>query len=1276
MYVRQIIVVISLFCICKAYNYYISNYENKVTNGSCTFDGKTLTPCGHFDDVTRETAISLNQTNISFILLPLNYSIYKNLSFDFSFKMVILLVSLQNTTRSIIHCNDGDISLYFYNISEVTINSIEFHHCGKSKPVINVADVYEKVNVRNVIFTGSASNFIKTSGTVSEINIVDCVFERSTEDYGVNIGSHGFTVVIADTMFNNCSSSSLILSPSSFANENSFITIINSTFANNEAITETEGSAITINSAVNVKIQNCLFVNNSGGSALLIENSRSCLLMINDSVFVNNTAENGGALAATSIREMHIDSSNFDRNVAIRKGGAIFIYEFPLPKGIVIHQRWVNLTINSSNFTNNIIVDYGGAVAVQVGNFSSTRSEIFIPCYIKITDSYFYQNSGNSGSALYLKDVLDVTVRYCYFLRNQNKFFNKKKSRGGAILTVQNSGSRIFIHSVFFINNKATLGGSLYFVAISTPQYIAYIQNSKFESNNASSGGALSFTLSNITIVDTIISLNEALQGGAVFLKDSILSITRSVLERNLACTGGGIYSSKSKIILHSIIFDGNRAIKSKKIAEKSISITTTNCNNKLSGKGGGLYIDDDDKYCNSNLCPLSWYNNSRISYSNNVADMGSLLFGGMISLCYSLNQNMAIITRMATGNTITSKPMYFCYEQNPKLRESRKVYKTVYSGQKYNVTVACLDQAMQIKKCRISSKYTNTKSINLHTGEQSYKIEKYENLTFHAYSRTGNYATLEMTSDIFCIGNKYNVLKVYLTIKKCPIGFQKVFAHCQCDRRLEQFFETIKCDIDYVSISIGEKGWFGYDEEYLRIHSNCLLNYCSQEGNTTSESYPHSPCANNRGGILCGQCIANYSIVIGSWKCEDCTGPYNSYNFIWLTIVLALAGVVLVVFLLLIKMTVSSGTTNGLILYANIMSFSGLLDLRNCSINPVLRVFLSWINLDLGIEVCYYSGMDVYQKTWLQFIFPFYIWFLVGVIILFCHYSSRVMKLMGMRNIEVLATLFLLSYAKLLKTIITILSFTTLKVANASYVSDSFTTHRVWLYDAHIDYLSSKHLPLFIVAVICLLLLFIPYTVLLLFGQCLPLIPKKRGLNFIHGPVISTILDAYFAPYNKHTRFWTGLCLLLRCVLFALFGTSYSINSNVFWIVVSVGLLFLFRLCYGRKIYGKKVVDLVEVIILSNLGGVALILIFKEDNCWALTTSTSLSFTLFIGLLCHHIYSEVKRHFSLSLGFRKLLLNVFTKKANQNIIDQNKSDERDCHFETCTELRESLLDS
>ena len=129
------------------------------------------------------------------------------------------------------------------------------------------------------------------------------------------------------------------------------------------------------------------------------------------------------------------------------------------------------------------------------------------------------------------------------------------------------------------------------------------------------------------------------------------------------------------------------------------------------------------------------------------------------------------------------------------------------------------------------------------------------------------------------------------------------------------------------------------------------------------------------------------------------------------MNLLLALGGVLLVAYLMLLKMTVSSETLNGLILCANILSVSGLLDYRNCTINPFLHALISWINLDLGIEVCFYSGIDVYQKTWLQFVFPFYICFLIGVIIFLCHFSTTVMKLMGMRNREVLATLSLLCY-------------------------------------------------------------------------------------------------------------------------------------------------------------------------------------------------------------------------------------------------------------------------
>ena len=148
-------------------------------------------------------------------------------------------------------------------------------------------------------------------------------------------------------------------------------------------------------------------------------------------------------------------------------------------------------------------------------------------------------------------------------------------------------------------------------------------------------------------------------------------------------------------------------------------------------------------------------------------------------------------------------------------------------------------------------------------------------------------------------------------------------------------------------------------------------------------------------------------------------------------------------------------------------------------------------------------------------------------------------MKLMGMRNIEVLATLFLLSYAKLLKTIVTALSSTTIWIASADNMSDLLTPQIVWVYDGSMEYGNSRHLPLLVMSLLFLLFLFFPYTFLLIFGQCLRSLPHKKGFLWFHSMFFTTIMDVYHAPYTKHHRYWTGLGLLINCLLFAIFGVS-----------------------------------------------------------------------------------------------------------------------------------------
>ena len=520
-------------------------------------------------------------------------------------------------------------------------------------------------------------------------------------------------------------------------------------------------------------------------------------------------------------------------------------------------------------------------------------------------------------------------------------------------------------------------------------------------------------------------------------------------------------------------------------------------------------------------------------------------------------------------------------------------------------------------------------------------------------------------------------MLKVHVRIGECPYGFKNVKDKCLCDSHLQNSFNSIECVIETGLITIKEQGWFSYFGGYLRIHHNCPLNYCSIKVNGTPPTNPDALCDYNHGGFLCGQCISNYSVVLGSWKCIKCS-HVSSYNFIWLTVVMALAGVVLVIFLLLVKMTVSSGTTNGLIFYANILSFSGLLDYQASPIHPMLRIFLSWINLDFGIEACFYSGMDVYQKSWLQFVFPFYVWFLVGTIILFCHYSSTVMKLMGLRNIEVLATLFLLSYSKLLKTIVTALSYTDILVASADNVSDTLTPQRVWVYDANINYFSRKHLPLFVVALVFLILLFLPYTILLTFGQCLRSLPRRKRTQWIHSTAIATITDAYQAPYTKHHRYWTGLGLLIRCCLFTIFGTSYNVHKNLFWISLAVILVLAIRLSVYSPVYRKKMTSILEVLHFVNLGALSVALQYG-NFCIVTTLSTAFSLVLFLFTLIYHISCQVREssvtYIKLIGKMQHLILRTKLKpcKTSENVVLASKSE--DHPSTTCIELREELIE-
>ena len=337
-----------------------------------------------------------------------------------------------------------------------------------------------------------------------------------------------------------------------------------------------------------------------------------------------------------------------------------------------------------------------------------------------------------------------------------------------------------------------------------------------------------------------------------------------------------------------------------------------------------------------------------------------------------------------------------------------------------------------------------------------------------------------------------------------CPPGFSisKSARSCVCEPRLAQY--TNQCNITNglgkITRDSSEHFWVGYDNssQELILHPYCTFDYCVNDAKVFSLNNTDIQCEFNRSGLLCGRCKEGYSLVLGSHQCMRCTNSHVA-----LILLFAMIGVALIFLLLVCKLTVATGTISGLVFYANIVGANRTIFLPVQS-TDALSVFIAWINLDFGIETCFYNGMDAYSNTWLQFVFPVYIWVLVGLTILVSHYSQWFATLLGNNPVSVLATLILLSYTKILHTLVTAVYFTCLEYRTYN--------RTVWLYDANVDYLTDKHIMLFLVAMLVFLFLFLPYTLLLLFGQWLQALSHLRLFSWVTSARLKPFMDSYQA--------------------------------------------------------------------------------------------------------------------------------------------------------------------
>ena len=931
----------------------------------------------------------------------------------------------------------------------------------------------------------------------------------------------------------------------------------------------------------------------ANGGALFSDGS--ILKFSGSTLFRNNTADySGGGIYATNSSLHFEDSTSFVGN---RAGTQYYPNNYDIGGGGIFASRTMISIVGYSEFLNNRPIHFFNNVLIGAAVLATLDSNVMVE-----GTAVFQNNSGYTGGALFLVNTTCSLQGQLSFNYN-----NATEQSGGAIFT-HRSMVDIGSSAQFTGNYAEERGGGIY-----------------LEHSHMTSEGELRF-------VENVVKSG----GGAVALLGSVMSIAETAhFVRNNAKYGGAIellISSQIELISPvNVSFTRNRATLGGAILVSDLLSTyITQCQN----------VSVDRMNCFYKLqSPNASLEGVTLRFTENfVNKSGSSVYGGGLELCrvqindiqssmsgYQFLQNVSVVHLLPNDiSNISSKPLRLCQCVNNMPNCSQNVHfnKTTVAGRTFNLSVMAVGQLDMPENANIVYIFNSSNGSEIQP--QSYN----SNDTIYCHNVgykliTGNSNENLQVHPEGC--NSYNgSLFMNIIVETCPPGFELVDKRCSCETSLLKIIEDEEsCDIETGLIKRPDGLWikphfFNGSYKGFSWSKNCYLPYCVQENDADPTIMNFSSidvdiqCQGNHTGIVCGSCEENHSLVLQQLNCDICEDRYLS-----LIVYFAFAGLALVGILLLLQLTVAKGTINGFILYSNFINicFDLFFPPNKAKLTP-LSIFISWTNLNFGIPACFYDGLDAYSYIWLQYAFPFYLWFLIGAIIVACKESSKARSLFGSNPVAVLATIMLLSFTKLLETTVYVLSYRVLNRSDGAAVLH-------WWADANLLYFKGKHIPLAIFSLCVIIFILIPYTFFLLFGYRFLKYSGKKGFRWFNK--FKPLLDAYYAPYTKRARFWPGLLILLRVCLFLSFTIEVINTSNGTLILASSLFIVVMTIAWtSGPIYNKLYNEVLEATFLLNICIVPIasyhVKSVNGNQLWVTYPSVAIAFSEFIGILLFHL--------------------------------------------------------
>ena len=827
------------------------------------------------------------------------------------------------------------------------------------------------------------------------------------------------------------------------------------------------------------------------------------------------------------------------------------------------------------------------------------------------------------------------------------------------------------LHNIFMLNNECydniprqTYGGPMYFINVSN---VTMTGRNYFSHNGG--GSVINLKSSNLTVSGNI-TINDGYSyyGGGIRMDTASILFLKEPLSANFsnnnALDGSAIYAPFSSANT-PVRNDYNNAdytspIQISPIENYSVE-NITDINIKL--------------YFSNNTFGLAGYSLHAPLFSfigNQISP--NFLFGRLLwddkhsQFVYTTLIN-TIIQEMDMFDKHSSLSNGFCFRPN------REDWKCTYIDYSFNYS-----QPLPV--------------IHAYPGETALSVlsvakgmyEVYPNYYVDSVLNASN-STLSFT---FYCDKKYEECKSYLTvtntellysfsiirirIKVCPFGFNLTGKFCGCPSVLEKHDYT--CDINSLLFTSPTGYWTGLDyNNTILFDRNCPPHYCNHSFKTfyLDSSITDLSCLNNHTGNLCGRCKENHSAVFGSDTCHSyCTDLYL------LTLpVYAVAGLLLVTVLFAFRLTVATGTVNGIIFYANTLSLvlDKLTEGSHGSLQTTQVVIISLLNLDLGFPLCLYKGMTTAAKVGFQFVFPIYLWSIVIGMIVVSKYSIKLSNFISNSSVQVLATLLYLSFAKLLRTVIDIASYSrihsvTLKnnVSSEIYYYGSNDEAAVWYYNGE-AYGRGIHGLLLAVAVAFTALYLLPYAILTTFSHCLM---RFRLFNRF-----KPFIDAYCGPFKNKWRFWFGLRLWLVVILFSVDGGLQGTNTRSMLIIhyIVISLFILFQV--WTHPYKNRFVELLDTFLMINYWLIIASYFLLETPAFSTIYNLLVSSAILILVLVfpYRFWCWLQQKFFTNIKFKSVRFFYQHEMILNNVVDDNEGDD-DMYLFQAAEERDHIPDT